>query len=321
MIARLAIFAFVAATFSEHFTFAFDGQPRVIVVLGAPGEESFATEFRQAAQRIQNGLKDVDFELIDGTIESRESPTDRDKLLASIKREQADSHALWLILIGHGTFDGKLAKFNMRGPDLTAADLNEALQGYNGPQIIVNASSCSAPFINQLSAENRVIVTATKSGSEVNYTRFGKYFSEALSDPASDLDHDKSVSILEAFLSASSRVRVYYQEESRLATEQALLDDNGDKRGTPASFFRGIRVKEKAKDGATVDGALARKLTIFQNAESPRLSQEQIEQRDLIESELEGLRLQKTDMAEDEYYDQLEKLMLEIARIIAEKKA
>jgi hypothetical protein len=299
--------------------FGNEGQARFIVVLGAPGEVSYAEEFRQAAQRIRESLKDVDFELIDGTSDVGGSTTDREQLLVSLKGTQKDSRVLWIILIGHGTFDGKLAKFNMRGPDLTPTDLNDALQENLGPQVIVNASSCSVPFINQLSRENRVIVTATKSGSEVNYSRFGRFFAESIGDPKSDLDHDNAVSILEAFLSASSRVRNYYQEESRLATEQALLDDNGDKRGTPASFFRGMRVQEKAKDGATVDGSLARKLALYQNEGILRLTEDQVMERDRIETELESLRLRKSELSEEEYYAQLEKLMLELAAVLVSK--
>ena len=32
------------------------------------------------------------------------------------------SEALWLVLIGHGTFDGKTARFGLRGPDVTPAE-------------------------------------------------------------------------------------------------------------------------------------------------------------------------------------------------------
>jgi hypothetical protein len=295
---------------------ATESQTRVIVVLGAPGEQAYAEEFRQSAERIRESLKSVDFELIDGTTETSSTENDRDQLLVMLQNEKKNAQPLWLILIGHGTFDGKLAKFNMRGPDLTPSDLDKALQSYQGSQVLVNASSCSAPFINQLSRENRVIVTATKSGSEVNYSRFGRFFAESISDPKSDLDHDQAVSILEAFLSASARVRNYYQEETRLATEQALLDDNGDKRGTPASFFRGVRVQEKAKDGATVDGSLARKMILYQSDNVQQLTEDQVVQRDRIESELESLRLNKSELSEDEYYAQLEKLLLELAAVL-----
>jgi hypothetical protein len=34
-------------------------------------------------------------------------------------------------------------------------------------------------------------------------------------------------------------VAEFYEADGRLATEHALLDDNGDSLGTPADFFRG----------------------------------------------------------------------------------
>ena len=83
-----------------------------------------------------------------------------------------------------------------------------------------------------------VVVVATRSGSEVNATRFGLPFAEALSDPTADLDHDGRVSVLEAFRRHHEGSR-FYQTAGRLATEHALLDDSRDGLGTPADWFRG----------------------------------------------------------------------------------
>ena len=137
------------------------------------------------------------------------------------------------MVIGHGTFDGKEAKFNLRGPDLSAADLAEWLKPFRRPVAVINCASASSPFINKLSATNRVIIAATRSGYEQNYARFGEYISSAVADPQADLDKDGQTSLLEAFLMASRRVAEFYNTEGRLATEHALLDDNGDGLGTP----------------------------------------------------------------------------------------
>ena len=88
----------------------------------------------------------------------------------------------------------------------------------------------------------------------MNFARLGQYLAEAIADPRADLDKDGQVSLLEAFVTGSSRVEEYYRTHSQLATEHALLDDNGDKLGTPASWFRGVRATQRAKDGATLDG-------------------------------------------------------------------
>ena len=79
----------------------------------------------------------------------------------------------------------------------------------------------------------------------------------AINDPVADLDKDGQVSLLEAFLTAASRVREFYRAEARLATEHPLIDDTGDKLGSPADWFRGVRATTRAKDGAAADGLRA----------------------------------------------------------------
>src|ERR1019366_7106008 len=125
-------------------------------------------------------------------------------------------------------YDGHSTKFNLRGPDISATDLAAALKPCLRPLAVIDCASASGPFINALSGPNRVIITATRSGSEVNATRFGGYLAKAIADPAADLDKDGQTSLLEAFLLASRETQQFYREAGRLATEHALLDDNGD---------------------------------------------------------------------------------------------
>ena len=82
-----------------------------------------------------------------------------------------------------------------------------------------------------------MVVTATKSGNETNFAHFGQYLAEAITDPHADLDKDGQISLLEAFLTASKGVDEHYRTRSQLATEHALLDDNGDQLGTPRPGF------------------------------------------------------------------------------------
>src|SRR5690606_10990909 len=156
-------------------------------------------------------------------------PTDRERLEQLLaKGDTLATRQLWLVLIGHGTFDGKVAKFNLRGPDIAASELGEWLKQVTLPTAIINTSSSSAPFMHALSGENRLVVTATKSGHESNFARLGGPLSEAIANPAADLDKDGQVSLLEAWLTASREVAEFYESDARLATEHSLLDDNGD---------------------------------------------------------------------------------------------
>ena len=63
---------------------------------------------------------------------------------------------------------------------------------------------------------------------------------------------------------------MFYETENRLATEHALIDDNGDSKGTPATFFRGIRPIKRAKDNAAVDGRLAARLAALDTVQFER---------------------------------------------------
>ena len=219
------------------------------------------------------------------------------------------------MLIGHGTYDGREAKFNLRGPDMTDLELSEWLEPYKRPVVIINCASASGPFINRLSGNNRVVVTATKSGYETNFARFGQYLAEAIADEHADLDKDGQVSLLEAFLTGSSRVDEYYRTHSQLATEHSLLDDNGDKLGTPPNWFRGVRATQRAKDGAALDGIRAHQLHLIPSDRERGIPAEVRQRRDQLELSIAALRDQKGKLGEEEYYLRLEKLMVELARL------
>src|SRR5437899_457427 len=193
-------------------------------------------------------------------------------------------------MIGHGSFDGKEARFNLRGPDVTATELALWLRPFRRPLAVIDTSSCSAPFLAKLSGTNRVVVTATRSGHEQNFTRFGQYLAEAIADPQSDLDKDGSVSLLEAFLTASHRTAEFYKTEGRLATEHALLDDNGDGLGTPADWFHGIRPVKRAKEGAGLDGLRAHQFHIFRSEQEKQLPASARARRDDLELAIAKLR-------------------------------
>jgi len=225
---------------------------------------------------------------------------------------------LWLVLLGHGTYDGKEAKFNLRGPDVSANELKEWLAPVRQPVVIINAASSSGPFIASLSGTNRVVVTATRSGDENNYARFGRYLSRAMGRPDADLDKDGQTSLLEAFLHASREVEAWYEQEGRLATEHALLDDNHDGRGTPADWFEGVRAVKKAADGALPDGLRAHQIHLVPSETERRMPPEIRQRRDALELALAGLRERKASLEESVYYGELEDLLVALAGVYDE---
>ncbi|MGP0067316.1 MAG: hypothetical protein ACLQGP_27440 [Isosphaeraceae bacterium] len=294
-------------------------RPCVLTVVGAPGKSEYGTEFRRSADQWRAAAAKAGAECI--AIGSSDEPgmTDRDRLQAALT-EQAKvlREPLWIVLIGHGTFDGREAKFNLRGPDVTDLELAKWLEPVKRPVVVLDCASASAPFLNRLSGRNRIIVTATRSGSETNYSRFGGFLSAAITDPQADLDKDGQVSLLEAYLTASHRVAEYYRTRSQLATEHALLDDNGDRLGTQADWFRGVRATRRAKDGAPPDGIRAHQLHLILSDRERAIPAETRHRRDAIELAIAALRDQKGKVSEDEYYKRLEALMVELGRLYRE---
>lgn len=291
-------------------------KPTLIVVVGAAGEPEYGSNFVHSSELWVQAGKTGGANITVIGIDPTNATTDLEKLKQTLSAEPKESvNELWLVLLGHGTFDGKVAKFNLRGPDFSADDLAAWLQPFKRPLAVIDCSSSSAPFLPKLSAPGRVIVTATRSGYEENYARFGQFISEAIGDPASDLDKDGQISLLEAFLAASRKVQDFYKTDGRLMTEHALLDDNGDGLGTPADWFQGIRAVKRARDGAATDGARANQFFLVRGAAEQKIPAALRARRDELELEVEKLRDQKSTINEDEYYRRLETMMVELAKI------
>lgn len=288
--------------------------PSVLIVVGAPGEEEFGKQFAQWAQRLQQACRTGGAHVSTIGLSSN-AVSDYDSVKAFFEAEPKTGAELWLILIGHGTFDSKEAKFNLAGPDLSASELAQWLKPFSRPLAIINCASASSPFLNKLSGKNRVIVTATKSGFEQNFCRFGDYFSKAIADPAADLDKDGQTSLLEAFLSAAAATDEFYKTEGRLATEHPLLDDNGDGFGTPADFFRGVRSVKKPDGGRTIDGLRAHQFHLVRSDLERKLPHDVRVRRDDLELKAAQLRERKSELGEEAYYRQLEPMLLELARL------
>lgn len=305
-------FLLTAATLALLGTLA-HGAVHLLVIQGSAGDPSYQEGFSQATRLWEDLAEEAGAPA--ETITPDSAGTDsKQKIKDWIQSPaRADASSIWIAYIGHGTFNAGGAKLNLPGADPSAAELGQWLAPLSAELVFVHGGSASAPFISELSGENRVIITATRSAAEQNYARFGERFAHALADPASDLDRDQTVSLLEAFLSASAATETFYKEAGRLSSEHALLDDNGDAKGTPATQYSGLRALP-AKDGSPVDGRLARTLSLTPQAATPPLSPEQLQERRRLEQELADLYSKKPYMPEDEYYQKLESILNELAR-------
>lgn len=293
-------------------------KPDVLLVVGAQGEPEFGTNFLQQAEPWRQACQAASANLtVVGLSPSDPSPPadDLHRLKSALHDLPRDGSDAWVVLVGHGTFDGREARFNLRGPDLTASNLVEWLQPFKRRLIVVNTASASAPFLKPLSATNRIVITATRSGNEINFTRFGSRFAQAIQQPSADLDQDGQTSLLEAFLSASFQVAEFYKTEGRLATEHALIDDNGDGLGTPADWFRGLRPVKRPRDNAALDGLRAHQVHLIPSPAENQLPAPVRARRDALEIEIAELRDRKASMAETLYYAELEQRLRSLASL------
>jgi hypothetical protein len=225
----------------------------------------------------------------------------------TIRRAATKDDVVLILLIGHGTSENEEAKFNLVGPDLSAREWDELLRPVAARLIFVDAASGSFPFLQQLSGRGRIVLTANDSAAQQFETVFPGFFIGAYEDAEADFDRNGKVSVWEAFTFAAGGVRRWFEERGQLATERPMLDDNGDGIG------------RDAETGAGSDGPLAQ-ITYLQpdapivdtgDPELTRLRRRRVE----VESELERLRANKTNLSADEYDAALERLLLELARI------
>jgi hypothetical protein len=246
--------------------------------------------------------------LVTGT-STREEIT---KAIDAFSKQAAQDDVVLITLIGHGSFDSRAARFNLPGPDLTAAEFDALLKKLPSKQIVfVNASSSSGPFVEALSGPGRTIVTATRNGAEQYATLFGGFFVNALSSETADADKNKRVSVLEAFNFARAEVARAYEREGLLATEHALLDDNGDKEGsqTPGAAGKDGKISTDGRVASIVSFGLAGN-ALPMDPKVRALYEERID----MERRVEQLRILKDSMPPAKYQAELESLVRAIAR-------
>lgn len=267
-----------------------------VTVSGLGGEPDYEQRFGMWAGEIDKIVKTGG---ADARVETLQSAT-REKVravLEKIAREAGPQDALVLMLIGHGGFDGIDYKINLPGPDLSATELAGLLDRIPaGRQLVVNMTSASGGAIDTLRKAHRVIISATKSGTEKNATVFARYWVEALRDPAADADKNETISAMEAFRYAQRKTANFYETQKRLATEHAVLDDTGKGENLLASTFPVVRFGAAAKAANDPE-----KRKLFAKKEE-------------LESRIDQLKFQKAAMPAAEYRKQLTALLLELAK-------
>lgn len=278
-----------------------------VVVAGLGGEPDYEQRFTAAAKELEKTFRSSGTSahtLILTGVQATSSHLG--EALRSVADTAKPEDDFILVLIGHGSFDGTVYKFNLPGPDLSAeelADLCNHIRSHR--QLIVDTTSASGGAIPALQHSGRAIITATKTGTEKNAAIFARYWVEALEDPSADTDKSDSVSALEAFTYATRKTASFYDSQKRLATEHAVFVDTAS--GAPVREPTG-------KVGALLSSfTLLRKGTPQEAANNPaRLAL--VQKKEDLEQKIDILKYQKAALEPAEYRQQLTELLLELAR-------
>jgi hypothetical protein len=237
----------------------------------------------------------------------------RDEVRAAFQdlvKRVAKDDVLFVMLIGHGTSGDEGARFNLVGPDLTAAEWAALVKPIAGRVVFVNGGSGSFEFLEALAGRGRVVVTAADSAAQQYETVFPEFFIAAFGEEQADLDRNGRISIWEAFRTASSKVKKWFEDQGRLATERPLLDDDGDGIGREAEDGPELT---KARDGALAQAT-------FLQRDGPAAGTDAgvaalLRERADVQSRIDRLRAGKAGIPPDQYERDLEALLVELARL------
>lgn len=275
-------------------------QTYLLVITGAPGDDEHAKKFEQWANTFIETAKNKDAvpeANITHLSGSGAAKPGVEKAFADIGAKVKANDELFVLLIGHGSFDGTTAAFNIPGPDLTAEDYAKLLARFSAQRVVfVNTASASGAFLKPLAGPGRVIVTATKTGGERNEPDFPQYFVAAFGDDTADRDRNGHVSVGEAFEYAKAKVVDAFQKKGLLLTEHATLDDGGEGQLASAIFLGG----GQGRSALQIDTS---------DPELKALA----DQRDAIDRQITDLRARKSTMDQAKYDAELEKLLTALA--------
>ena len=272
-------------------------ETHTLLVQGLSGEAWYQRQFDEQSNMIGEALKSVVGEpqltILKGSDANREVVID---WFDGVAANADDDDSALVVLIGHGTFDDVEYKFNIPGPDLSLADLQQGFSRIGvQAKVLINTSSSSGALLDALKEDSITLLTATKNGRERNATRFGRFFARALVEFAADLDKNQKISLQEAFDYAERATNDFYDSEGLLATEHALLQ------------------------GAE-EGQLAGRMTLANLGGQDTLNQSPelkglFDERDQLDREIESLRLRRIGMSEQDYEYAFQFLMLDLIAV------
>jgi hypothetical protein len=284
--------------------------PYYVTVAGLGGEPEYEQRFTALAKELDKIFKAAASEAHVYTLTGSDATKAHfTETLAQVARDAKPDDEFTLILIGHGTYDGEEYKFNLPGPDISGDELAMLCNKIPAKrQLIVNTTSASGGSVGALQRAGRIVIAATKSGTEKNATVFARCWVEALSDASADVDKNDVVSALEAFQFADRKTAAFYESQKRLATEHAVIEDTGKKEAVRAA-------SAENGEGLLAANFVLLRLGAAQKAANDPAKRALLEKREELERKIDTLKYQKAAMSPDDYKAQLSAALLELARV------
>jgi hypothetical protein len=270
------------------------GATYYLTVAGLGGEPDYEQRFEMLATDTDKMLRESPgTDKVVETLKGAEATRPKlEAALGKIAAQAKPADAFIFMMIGHGTFDGSEYKFNLPGPDISAPELAVLLNRINASrQLVVDMTSASGGATDALKKQGRVIITATKSGTERNATVFSRFWVQALRDPAADTDKNNAVTALEAYKFAQAKTAAFFTDNKHLATEHSVVSDESH-----AATFTLVRSGPEA--AAITDPA----------------KQQLVATKEQIENKIDALKFQKDLMDPADYRRQMTALLLQLAK-------
>lgn len=303
-IAALCLASLALANVSAHATSYF------LTVAGLGGEPEYEQRFTSETNELDKILKASDSQAHVYTLTGADSTRARlTETLRQIAAEAKPEDQFTLILIGHGSFDGVLYKFNLPGPDISAGELASLCDRVPAKrQLIINTTSASGGSVSALEKPGRIVIAATKSGTEKNATIFARYLVDAMRDSTADTDKNEAITALEAFQYADRKTADFYKEQKRLATEHAVMDDTGKSGAVRAP-------SPENGEGLLAAHFVLVRIGALQEAANDPAKRALLAKREELERKIDTLKYRKAAMPLDEYKKELTSALLELARV------
>jgi len=297
---KLTFFALLAAG-------ALRAETYYLTIAGLGGEQEYEQRFSGWASDLDKIFKSEPGSQVTTISGPQATRANIQTKLGDLAKQTKPDDRLVLLLIGHGTYDEADYKFNIPGPDITSTELASLLDKIPAQQAIIDMTSASGGALPILQKSKRILITATKSGTEKNATVFPRYFIEGLRDPAADADKNEVITVLEAFRYAEAKTAKFYDELKRLSTEHPLIEDVGKGEGV------------KAPSVENGEGILAGRFALLHTGSAVAMAKDPEKQKLLkdkegIEEKIDELKYRKASMPVAQYRQELTKLLVDLAK-------